>query len=56
MTRIIIINRCSICVDDFKLNDKIRQINCGHLFHAKCIKPWLLKSKLCPNCKCEIQV
>jgi hypothetical protein len=43
---------CSICLDDFKIKDKILTIPCSHYFHSKCIKEWLLeKDNTCPSCK-----
>jgi len=43
---------CSICIDDFILEDKIRQLSCSHIFHTKCVDPWLLKeSYKCPMCR-----
>ena len=50
------INRsCPISLENFNDSDTVSVIRyCGHIFHSKCIKPWLLKSKLCPNCKAEV--
>jgi hypothetical protein len=43
---------CSICIDDFILEDEIRQLSCSHIFHTKCVDPWLLKeSYKCPMCR-----
>ncbi|KAK8072803.1 hypothetical protein PG996_006151 [Apiospora saccharicola] len=32
---------CSICTEDFRQGDKLRNLLCGHLFHPACIDPWL---------------
>lgn len=46
---------CSICLEQFENNDLI-QINCGHIFHKKCLKKWTntnkkrLMSVRCPLC------
>lgn len=43
---------CAICLDDLALDDIIRGLICGHVFHQKCIDPWLTqRRKFCPNCK-----
>ena len=48
---------CSICVDDFKKNNKIIILPCLHKFHVDCLKAWFKgkKQKLCPNCKFEVK-
>ncbi|KAK8029771.1 hypothetical protein PG993_011062 [Apiospora rasikravindrae] len=40
---------CSICTEDFRTGDKLRNLPCGHLFHPVCIDPWLCEqSRTCP--------
>jgi hypothetical protein len=34
---------CSICTEDFIENDTVRILPCGHLYHRRCIDPWLLR-------------
>ncbi|WWC72039.1 uncharacterized protein I206_105998 [Kwoniella pini CBS 10737] len=52
-------NTCGICQDCFKLPESgkeqfaewLRQLRCGHVYHAKCIDEWLTKgSATCPFC------
>jgi len=45
-------NTCAICIEDYQNNDKIRELNCKHFYHQKCIDNWLFgKRKLtCPLC------
>lgn len=46
---------CSICVEP--LNDNIAiKLKCNHIFHQKCLKEWLNKSKNkdCPLCRMKI--
>mmetsp|Transcript_5091 Transcript_5091/g.10680 ORF Transcript_5091/g.10680 Transcript_5091/m.10680 type:complete len:399 (+) Transcript_5091:484-1680(+) len=47
---------CSICIDDFEENEKIRLLpRCGHAFHTECILPWLTERQgCCPTCKTEV--
>ncbi|MCL7046340.1 hypothetical protein MKW94_028925 [Papaver nudicaule] len=43
---------CSICLADYKSTDVTRLLpDCGHLFHQKCVDPWLLQHPTCPICR-----
>lgn len=42
---------CSICLNDFSMKDKVKQLHCEHVFHEKCIENWLRRARDCPNCK-----
>ena len=43
---------CSICLNDFKLDDILIRFSCKeHIFHKNCIFTWLEKSDICPLCK-----
>ena len=42
---------CCICLEDFNNNEKIIALNCGHNFHKKCIKKWLVRKNSCPLCQ-----
>ncbi|KAI4364036.1 hypothetical protein MLD38_020180 [Melastoma candidum] len=43
---------CSICLKDYDPGDDLRLLpDCGHLFHSKCIDPWLLSRVTCPVCR-----
>ena len=50
---------CSICIEDYKVNDKMVRLPCGHEFHKDCIHPWLRQQveeysvPYCPICKKE---
>lgn len=45
---------CVICMDNYKLNEGYRTLNCGHKFHKKCIDKWLLNGSVnCPICRKE---
>lgn len=52
--------QCSICLEDFKLNDKYIALDCdeSHIFHSGCetcsgIKEWLKRNNTCPMCRKE---
>ncbi|KAI3895270.1 hypothetical protein MKX03_030619 [Papaver bracteatum] len=43
---------CSICLSDYVSSDITRLLpDCGHLFHQKCVDPWLLQHPTCPICR-----
>lgn len=46
-------HECSICIVEYKLEDKIIQLKCSpmHHFHADCLKKWLKINGLCPVCR-----
>lgn len=37
---------CSICYEDYGINDNIIYLNCKHYYHYKCIDLWI---KNCPE-------
>lgn len=42
---------CTICMDEFVMNDYVRKLACDHLFHAKCIEEWFANNSCCCLCK-----
>lgn len=51
-------NICPICLDTESDDDnKIEPYNdlpCQHVFHNKCIEPWISKNGLCPICRANV--
>ncbi|KAL4491993.1 hypothetical protein ABPG72_008414 [Tetrahymena utriculariae] len=41
---------CSICIENFELNQSIIKLECQHIFHTPCIKKWFPIQNKCPNC------
>lgn len=48
---------CSICLEDLinyediENNDEVISLVCNHMFHKKCVDPWIKNNKNCPLCK-----
>nr|CAB3265634.1 RING finger protein 150 [Phallusia mammillata] len=45
---------CAVCIENYKINDVIRKLPCGHLYHKKCVDPWLESKQTCPMCKVNV--
>lgn len=49
------LKQCAICFEDFKLAEvDIRKLPCNHMFHEKCIFPWLRTSATCAVCRYDL--
>lgn len=47
--------QCAICFEDYAVNEEdVRKLVCTHLFHEKCIFPWLKNNATCPVCRCRM--
>lgn len=46
---------CTICLEDFKLEQEVRTSPCLHTYHNTCIETWLKMRTTCPNCKREFK-
>ena len=42
---------CIICREDMQAAKKL---DCGHMFHFKCLKSWLERQQSCPTCRSPI--
>lgn len=42
-------DNCAICMEAL-VEDGV-PLNCGHLYHAKCVIPWLQRGGGCPTCR-----
>ncbi|KAG0491172.1 hypothetical protein HPP92_008035 [Vanilla planifolia] len=43
--------KCSICQEEYQMDDELGTLRCGHGYHIYCIKKWLLQKNACPVCK-----
>ena len=41
---------------EYKCEGEYSLIPCGHIFHAKCLRPWHEQNKKCPLCRTVIQL
>jgi E3 ubiquitin-protein ligase RNF115/126 len=42
---------CSVCLTEFELGVEAIFVPCGHIFHTKCLHPWLKDHNTCPVCR-----
>lgn len=43
--------QCSVCWENFKVDEPVRQLVCTHVYHEGCIIPWLELHGTCPVCR-----
>ncbi len=47
---------CAVCIEEYADGDGLRELPCGHRFHAACIDEWLTKQQAtCPLCKLDVK-
>lgn len=45
---------CVICKEEMSEGRDVCEMPCQHLFHWKCILPWLSKKNTCPSCRFQL--
>ncbi|XP_058727580.1 probable E3 ubiquitin-protein ligase RHY1A [Vicia villosa] len=45
---------CAVCLESFKMGEKLIPLPCAHKFHSTCLKPWLENNSHCPCCRTAI--
>lgn len=52
------IEDCAVCLEEFKIGEIMIPLPCNdthpHVFHKKCIDPWLKIHNTCPTCRGKI--
>lgn len=46
--------KCPICLTDFEVGETVQKTTCDHLFHTRCIGPWVELHTTCPVCRATI--
>lgn len=46
--------QCPICMEDFVLDEKVKELSCRHFFHNDCIVEWLKLHATCPTCRTNL--
>ncbi|KAI4374992.1 hypothetical protein MLD38_012917 [Melastoma candidum] len=47
---------CAICLDGIRSGEMCRAFpTCRHVYHARCIDPWLVKRGNCPVCRAPFE-
>ncbi|ESN98909.1 hypothetical protein HELRODRAFT_148159, partial [Helobdella robusta] len=47
-------DECIICLESFRENSFVTQLNCRHTFHCRCIIKWCERKSSCPTCRSAI--
>ncbi|ORC85201.1 uncharacterized protein TM35_000371740 [Trypanosoma theileri] len=42
---------CVICLESIRMCDRARKLHCGHAFHTRCLRRWLMRADHCPMCR-----
>jgi hypothetical protein len=46
---------CSICLEEFGSDERLKILPCGHWYHTQCIDKWLVGHVDCPLCKRDVR-
>lgn len=46
--------QCSVCLENFVLNEAVKCLPCEHIFHSDCVVPWLQLHRTCPICRSPV--
>ncbi|KAL8223449.1 hypothetical protein R6Q57_018924 [Mikania cordata] len=45
---------CVVCLEKFKVGEKLDRLPCAHRFHSTCLLPWLEGHAHCPCCRMSV--
>ncbi|XP_020581461.1 RING-H2 finger protein ATL78-like [Phalaenopsis equestris] len=46
--------QCAICLESFVPKEQVLMTPCNHMFHSKCIVPWVRSHGRCPVCRFKL--
>nr|CAH8852996.1 unnamed protein product [Trichobilharzia regenti] len=45
---------CSICMENYRIGDRVMGLPCFHMFHHRCLCAWIEKNLQCPVCRMPV--
>jgi len=51
----ILVDRCTVCQENYQVGDKITHLPCNHSFHRDCLVQWLHHRDTCPLCRYKVK-
>ena len=50
-------SECSICLEALQHGERILELpSCKHVFHKRCLTPWMKQRGSCPSCRAPVDV
>ena len=46
---------CSVCKDEYEMDEEVKIMPCKHMFHKDCLDPWLKLRNTCPVCRYSLK-
>lgn len=50
------VGECAICLEEWKVSGKVKEMPCKHRFHGECIEKWLGIHGSCPVCRHKMPI
>ncbi|OMJ91272.1 hypothetical protein SteCoe_6253 [Stentor coeruleus] len=47
---------CAICQEDYDVGETLKKLQCGHIYHENCLKPWFRVKDTCPVCRVPFHI
>lgn len=46
--------KCTICQEEYQLDERGKSFPCDHFYHERCAEAWLTQNGTCPNCRRKV--